>query len=127
MTKKDLKIFGLIWASIFFLIAIFPITSGNEMKIFSFYISILFILISLINPIFFRQIYFYQSWEKFGNFIGKINSKIVIIVLFYGFFSPIGIVLKILRKDLLKKKINKATHTYFIERNEQPQSMNNQF
>jgi hypothetical protein len=40
---------------------------------------------------------------------------------------PIGIILKILRKDLLRKKIDKLSTSYFIDRELQPQNMKNQF
>lgn len=126
-SNKELKNFGLIWAGIFLIIAFLPLLKGHEVKIWAPYTSLAFIAISLIYPKIYQQIYFYQGWIKFGNFIGKINSKIIITVLFYVIFLPIGIILKILRKDLLHKKIDKSSTSYFIDRKIQPQNMKNQF
>lgn len=127
MNNKDLKTFGLIWAGIFLIIAFFPLFKGHELRFWALYTSLSFIAISLIYPQIYQQIYFYQGWIKFGNLVGKINSKIIIIVLFYAVFLPIGIILKILRKDLLRKRIDKLSPSYFIDRVTQPQNMKNQF
>lgn len=59
--------------------------------------------------------------------MGKINSKIIIFILFYFIFLPIGLVFKILKKDLLKKKLDKSSNSYFIDRVTQPGDMKNQF
>ena len=126
-SDRDLKNFGLIWAVIFLIIAFLPFFKAHEIRFWALYTSLSFIAISLIYPNFYQQIYFYQGWIKFGNLIGKINSKIIILILFYVIFMPIGIILKILRKDLLRKKIDKLSTSYFIDRELQPQNMKNQF
>jgi len=126
-SNRDLKNFGLIWAVIFLIIAFLPFFKVHEIRFWAVYTSLSFIAISLIYPNFYQQIYFYQGWIKFGNLIGKINSKIIILILFYVIFMPIGIILKILRKDLLRKKIDKLSTSYFIDREVQPQNMKNQF
>ncbi len=127
INKKQLRSFGLIWAFIFLLFATLPFLKGDELKLMPLYISIAFVAISLLFPKFYEKIYFYQTWIKFGEIIGKINSKIIIFLLFYIIFLPIGILLKIFRKDLLKKRIDKSAKSYFIDREKQPEAMENQF
>lgn len=123
---KDLRNFGLIWAGIFFFIGIMSYFRGH-INVIAFLATIVFILISFFCPNFFQISRFYQGWIKFGNFMGKINSKIIIFILFYLVFLPIGIILKILRKDLLHKKLDKSLDSYFIDRVAQPTNMKNQF
>ncbi len=48
-------------------------------------------------------------------------------ILYFGIFTPVSLVLKILGKDLLKKKMDKQGSSYWIDRETQPQSMKNQF
>jgi len=122
-----LRTFGLIWSFIFFVIAVYPIIKGGSLRDWAFCVSLGFLGVSLIYPRLYKISYFYQSWIKFGDFIGKINSKIIILVLFYLVFLPIGILLKICRKDLLGKKINQSAKSYFIDREKQPEAMENQF
>ena len=125
--KKELRNFGLIWSLIFFVIAFFPLFSGNGIRIWSAYVSGVFTTVSLLAPDIFEKIRFYQTWIKFGNFVGNINSKIIIFILFYVIFLPIGLILKLLGKDLLRKKIVKSCDTYFVDRNPQVNNMKNQF
>ena len=126
-TSKELRNFGLIWAGIFLFFSILPIFKDGYLAVPSLLIGLGFILISSFNPDLFYQINFYQTWLKFGNLMGKVNSKIIIFILFYLVFLPIGIILKILKKDLLRKKLDKSLSTYFIDRTEQPINMKNQF
>lgn len=127
MKNNSLRTFGLIWTGIFFTLAMFPAVKGNGVKFLPLYISFGFLAISLIYPRLFEITQFYQKWIKFGDFIGKINSKLIIFVLFYAIFLPIGLILKIFRKDLLGKKIDGTAKSYFIDRKKQPEGMENQF
>ena len=125
--NKELRDFGLIWAIIFLIIALFPLKNEDDIRSWSLIISSVFFIISITYPQLYKITYFYQSWIKFGNFIGKINSKIIMLVLFYFIFFPIGIFIKIFRKDLLNTKIDKSLNSYFIDRKDQPVNMENQF
>lgn len=127
MNNKSLRTFGLTWAVIFFIIATYPLLNNDPLRYWSLFVFSGFLAISLIYPKFYKISYFYQTWIKFGDFIGNINSKIIIFMLFYFLFLPIGIVLKIFRKDLLSKKINSSANSYFIDRKKQPEGMENQF
>lgn len=125
--KAQLRNFGLIWSLIFLVIALQPLLKANDINKLMLAIAVFFLITSLAYPKIFQITNFYSGWIKFGNFVGKINSKIIIFILFYFVFLPIGIILKILKKDLLNKKIDKACSTYFIDRKTYPSSMKNQF
>lgn len=123
ITKHDLRIFGLIWGLIFSIIAYkFP-TLAVVISI----VSVCFIFSAIAYPDIYKHIKFYQTWIKFGNLMGKINGFIISFILFYGIFVPTAIILKILKKDLLSKKLNPAAQSYFINRDTQPGDMKNQF
>jgi hypothetical protein len=125
--KKELRNFGLIWAFIFCIIALFPLLGSNKIALWALYVSGIFVLLSLLFPQIYQKTYFYQGWIKLGGFLGLINSKIIILFLFYAVFLPIGLILKIFKKDLLRKKLDKSASSYFIDRNYSPQDMKNQF
>ncbi|MCE3255463.1 MAG: putative rane protein [Rickettsiaceae bacterium] len=120
--KKTLRVFGLIWAVIFFVI-------GYKYNMNRFFLGASFCF--LLSAAFFPEIYFktklFQIWIKFGDFIGKINSKIITFLLFFFIFTPISLVLKLLGKDLLSKEFDKSCTTYFTARQTQPGDMKNQF
>ena len=120
--KNTLRTFGYIWSFIFFLISYF-----NNFNSILLAASLLFLISSTFFPTIYVRTHIFQLWVKFGNFIGHINSKIIIFILFFFIFTPIGILLKIFRKDLLKKKLDKNKVSYFEKRQTQPGTMINQF
>lgn len=116
---KDLRTFAFIWSFIFLILGVY-----NSVNIFV-YIAGIFMIIGIFRPLILER--FYKVWTKLGEFIGGIVSKIIMFILYFGLFTPVSMVLKILGKDLLNKKIDKSKNTYWIEREMQPQSMKNQF
>ncbi len=136
-SNKDLRTFELIWAMIFLGIAIYPYYKSftpeslnleaflQTARVWALYISGFFILTALIYPRLLK--YFYIVWVKFGEFIGGIISKIILFVLFYGLFAPIGLFFRIIRKDLLNQKLDANANSYWIKRKTQPGSMKNQY
>ncbi len=120
--KKTLQIFGIIWALIFFVTGY-----KYNLSLFFLSVSLCFLVSAVFYPNIFFKIRIFQFWIKIGDFLGKINSKIITWILFFGIFTPMSFVLKILGKDLLNKKFNKETNSYFIARKIQAGSMSNQF
>jgi hypothetical protein len=123
--KHDLKVFAFIWAGIFMAAGVLPLLKDGEIRIWAIVVSLLFGAISIIKPEFLTR--FYQLWTKFGGFMGGVISKVIMFILYFGLFTPVSFVLKLLGKDLLDKKIDKSQKSYWIERETQPQSMKHQF
>jgi len=67
------------------------------------------IKIDLMEPI-------YLKWMKVAHFIGTVISGIILSVLFYIVFAPVGIFLRIIKKDLLNQNIEKDTESYWIKK-----------
>ncbi len=123
--KKDLVTFALIWALIFMVIGLAPAVKQGDIRIWSVVVSVLFAVIAILKP----QVLtgFYKVWVRLGGFVGGVFSKVIMFVLYFGFFTPVSLFLKLLGKDLLNKKVDRSQKSYWIERKEQPQSMKNQF
>lgn len=123
--QNDLKKFALIWSLIFFIVGLWPLFSGNVIRLWAVIIMFIFAVIAFLNPSLLTS--FYIIWVKVGEVIGGIISKVIMTVLFYGLFTPIAIILRLLGKDLLKKKLDKNSSTYWVKRDTQPGSLKNQF
>lgn len=48
-----------------------------------------------------------------GHAIGWVNTRILLGIIFYTIFAPIGIFLRLIRKDLLDERINKDAKSYW--------------
>ena len=139
--KKDLRTFAYIWTLIFFVIGFYPLYKSGfsvlltvdslkalkslNVRGWSLYVSLAFFIVGSLIPGLLSR--FYKVWVKFGELIGGVISKIILIILFYGLFTPISIILKILHKDLLHKKLDKKCQSYWINRTLQPGSLKKQF
>jgi hypothetical protein len=64
-------------------------------------------------------------WIEFGILLGKIMSPIFMGLVFFFLVTPIGILLRILKKDIMGLKKGKSS--YWINREDEVQSMKKQF
>jgi len=62
----------------------------------------------------------YEKWMIGVRFIGEIISTVFLTVIFYLIFGSVGIVLRLLRKDLLKLKIQPVDGSYWQKRKQSP-------
>ena len=125
----DLKIssnrsFGIVFFIVFILIAFYPLINQQEIRIWSVLISLLFLILGIINSKILTPLN--KVWFKFGIFLGKIISPIVMGLIFFLVVTPIAFLMRILKKDLLNLKFSK-NNSYWIEKIEPKSKMKNQF
>ena len=129
MKNNDIKIgsnksFGIVFFIVFLIIALYPMLKGQDLRLWSLIISFIFLILGMINSSILSPLN--KIWFKFGILLGNIISPIVMAIVFFGVVLPTGIVMKILRKDLIALKKNNK-NTYWIEKKSQMTSMKNQF
>ena len=125
----DIKIssnrsFGIVFFIVFLLIAIYPLTNGDEIRIWSLIISSIFLILGALNSKILTP--FNKLWFKLGIFLGKIVSPLVMGVIFFFVITPTGLIMRILGKDPLNLKYN-SNKSYWIEKNGTISKMKNQF
>ena len=116
--------FGIVFFIVFLIIAIYPLLNDNSIRLWSLIIGIIFLILGIINSKVLTP--FNILWMKFGLLLGKIVSPIVMGFVFFGVVTPISIIMKLLRKDLLNLKRNKK-ETYWLKKEENKSNMKNQF
>jgi len=125
----DIKIssnrsFGIVFFIVFILIAFYPLINQGEIRIWSVLISLLFLILGIINSKILTPLN--KVWFKFGIFLGKIISPIVMGLIFFLVVTPIAFLMRMLKKDLLNLKFSK-NNSYWIEKIEPKSKMKNQF
>lgn len=55
----------------------------------------------------------YGLWMKFALILSWINTRIILFLMFCLIFTPIGLIIKLLGKDLLEEKIDKTAKSYW--------------
>ena len=119
-----LSFFGILFFVVFLIISLWPLLKGNDLRIWSLIISILFLILGLLKSKFLTPLK--RIWIKFGELLGKIISPIILAIVFFIVITPIGLFMKILRKDLLNIKFTKDK-SYWIKRDKDLGPMKNQF
>jgi hypothetical protein len=124
ITKKNNITFGILFFILFLVFGLHPIISNGTIRIWSIIASLVFLIITIIKPNLFS--FLNKLWIKFGILLGKIISPIVMGLVFFFVVTPIGIFVKILKKDIMSLKKEK-TSSYWIDREDKLQSMKKQF
>ena len=118
------KNFGIVFFLVFFFIALYPLFFEEGIRIWSLLISLIFLVLGLINSKILTPLN--RIWFKFGIILGKIISPIIMGIIFFLVVTPIGLIMRMLGKDLLNLKYN-TNKTYWIEKNDPKSKMKNQF
>ena len=116
--------FGVVFFIVFLLIGLYPFLKGNDLRIWSLIISFIFLALGLINSRILTPLN--RLWFKFGLLLGKFISPIIMGIIFFIVVTPIGIIMRLFKKDLLNLKFNKK-ETYWIDKSGPKSKMKNQF
>ena len=116
--------FGIVFFVVFLVIAIYPLINSSEIRLWSLILSLLFLLLGLIDSKILTP--FNRLWFKFGIFLGKIISPLVMGIIFFFVVTPIGFIMRLLSKDILNLKYNNE-NSYWIKKTGPKSKMKNQF
>lgn len=105
--------FGIVFFLVFLLIAFYPLTNQADIRVWSLIISLIFLSLGLLNSKLLTPLN--KIWFKFGIFLGKIVSPLIMGLIFFVVVTPIAFLMRILKKDLLNLKFNKNS-SYWIEK-----------
>ena len=123
ISKKNNFTFGMLFFVLFLVIGLYPLKSVGIIRIWSITLSLLFLIITIIKPNLFTHLN--RLWIKFGILLGKIISPIVMGLVFFFVVTPIGVLVRILKKDVMGLK--RGATSYWINREDKLQSMKKQF
>ena len=119
------KSFGIVFSIVFLIVALYPLITSADPRIWALVVSIIFFLLAFLAP----KILVLPNklWFKFGLLIGSIVAPIVMAFVYFVTVLPTGLIMRLLGKDLLKQKLDKNAKSYWIKRSEPMGSMKNQF
>ncbi len=116
--------FGIVFFIVFVLIGLYPLIDNGELRLWSILISLVFLILGLINSKLLTPLN--RFWFKFGLFLGKLLSPLILGFIFFIVVTPTGILVRFFKKDLLNLKFN-SKKSYWIEKTGPKSKMKNQF
>ena len=125
----DIKIssnrsFGIVFFIVFLLIALYPLIYSGEIRVWSAIISLILLALGVLNSKILTPLN--KLWFKFGIFLSKIISPLIMGIIFFLVVTPIGLIMRIFGKDVLNLKYNK-NQSYWIKKKGPKSKMKNQF
>jgi hypothetical protein len=121
--RKDNITFGVLFFFFFLVIGLYPLKTVGTVRIWSLVLSLLFLIITIIRPNLFT--FLNKLWIKFGILLGKIISPIVMGLVFFFVLTPVGLIVRVLKKDIMGLK--RGASSYWINRKDKVQTMKKQF
>ena len=116
--------FGIVFFFVFLLIAVYPLIKNQDIRLWSLTVSVVFLILGIFNSKILNPLN--KLWFKIGIFIGKIVSPLIMGIIFFLVVTPIGLLMRLLGKDLLNLKFNN-NKSYWIEKDGPKSKMKDQF
>ena len=116
--------FGLVFAAVFAVIALFPLIHGVPPRWWSLGIAAAFAAVALIVPRILHPLN--RAWFALGLLLHHVVNPVIMALMFYGAILPMALLLRALGKDLLRLKREPEGKSYWIMR-EPPGPMDKQF
>ena len=122
--KSTNRSFGIVFFTVFLIIGIYPMLNEGEVRLWSLIFSVIFLILGVINSEILTPLN--KIWFKFGIFLGKIFSPLIMALIFFFIVTPIGLIMRFMGKDVLNLKFNDSK-SYWAEKKGPKSKMKNQF
>lgn len=118
LDKRSLRNFGITMGTAFLAISLFIFVRHKHNSVPGFIISSIFFMAAFMAPEVLKPVYI--IWMKLALILSWINTRIILLIIFYLLFAPVGIILRLLGRDPLDRKIEKNKESYW-KKNEKHQ------
>ena len=126
-TSSD-RAFGLVFSLVFAVVAFFPLTAGNDPRLWSIGLALAFMLISFIRPRILSPLN--RMWRRFALFQARLMQPLWMAIIFFVAVTPTAILLRVFKPDSLNLKWDASAQTYWKKRSDgpfDPKTMRNQY
>ena len=124
-SQSSNRSFGFLFFAVFLIIGLWPLKNGDNLNLYFFLASIIFLILGLINSKLLSPLN--KLWIKFGEILGIVIAPIVMAMIYFIILTPLSFIIRIFGKDLLNLKFLKEKETYWIKRKKNLGSMRKQF
>ena len=116
---KQYRSFGLVVGGIFAVIGLWPlIRHGESIRLWALIPGSLLVVMGHLLPGYLGPIY--KAWMAIGHVLGWINTRIILGVIYYALFTPLGLAMRVWRKDSMRRQYDETTNTYRVLRRPRP-------
>ena len=111
--KSTNRSFGIVFFTVFLIVGIYPMLNEEDVRLWSLIISVIFLMLGILNSEVLTPLN--KIWFRFGIFLGKIFSPLIMALIFFFVVTPIGLMMRFIGKDVLNLKFN-DDKSYWVEK-----------
>lgn len=126
--RSNERSFGIVFAVVFAVVGLWPLLSGKVPRGWALGLAAVFLLLGLFWQAPLRPLN--RLWLRFGLLLHAVVNPLIMALLFYVTVVPVGLLMRLLGKDLLRLKRDSKISSYWIMRTPPgpaPETMTNQF
>ena len=115
LDRKGLRDFGLLMAAVIVALfgLFFPWLFERGWPLWPWALAAAFVLPALLAPGSLRPVY--RGWMRFGLFMSRVMTPLVLGIVFFLIFTPVALVLKVIGKDAMRRRLDPAAPTYRVD------------
>jgi multisubunit Na+/H+ antiporter MnhG subunit len=115
--RGNLKKFGVTMGIAFLVIAMVILFRQRHSPAVFFIVSAIFFACGIILPQILKP--FYIFWMRLAFVLSWVNTRLLLVLLFYLIFTPVGLCMRLLHLDPLERKIEKNAESYWRKKEKQ--------
>lgn len=112
--------FGLVFASVFGLIAAYMAWHGNAWWLVPLAAAPAFLIVALARPVLLAPLN--AAWTRFGLLLSAIVAPIVMALIYFAFITPMAFIARLVGKDFLGLTRETRAATYWVLRRDSGQT-----
>jgi hypothetical protein len=120
--------FGIVFAVVFSLIALFPLLHGGHIRLWALPISAIFAGLALLWPSLLAPLN--RLWFRFGLLLHKVVNPVILGLMFFAVLTPVAAITRLFGGKLLSLGYDKSLPSYWHRRSPpgpEPDTIRNQF
>ena len=127
-TGSSDRSFGLVFTGVFLIVCLWPLRHGLPPRWWAAGVSAVFLLFTAVAPSMLAPLN--RIWTRLGLLLAKVTQPVFLAILFFGVFTPFGVLLRLFGAKLLALRFEPAVQSYWLVRTPpgpQAETMKNQF
>jgi polyferredoxin len=117
---KQLRSFGFLAGGIFALVGLWPMLFARGILLSVIIPAGILLILGCLLPTSLRSVY--KIWMLLGHALGWVNTRIVLSVVFYGMFCPMGLIMRLAGKDPMRRRYEPESKSYRVLSSPRPGS-----
>jgi hypothetical protein len=106
--------FGFVMAAFFLLAGLAPLRHHLPVRIWALALALAFLAFTVLRPSLLAPLN--KAWMAIGLLLSRVVTPVVLGLMFYLVFTPVGFLYRLFGRDPLRLSFSKGTGSYWIER-----------